>query len=220
MGLAGSVSLMFCEISFHFVDTVNIRTKASDKNISMLRMLNRIFSKEGIYGLSKGITAAFYGSILCGFMYFTLYKKLKHFFKELFGEKVNIGFVFFSAAFISEFVTLGFYYPFDLIKSRLQTRNYHFKYKNLPHAFRKEISKNGVLSLYRGALPFLATYTCTVSIQFTVYELLIAFFKQRDIKFSQRELAYIVLASFAAGGISSSCMTSVVGPLIEHRQRL
>ena len=44
-----------------------------------------------------------------------------------------------------------------------------------------------------------------MSIQFTVYELLIAFFKQRDIKFSQRELAYIVLASFAAGGISSSC---------------
>jgi hypothetical protein len=31
------------------------------------------------------------------------------------------------------------YYPYDLIKCRLQSKNFHFKYRNLPHAFTKEI---------------------------------------------------------------------------------
>jgi hypothetical protein len=78
--------------------------------------------------------------------------------------------VFFLASFVAEFFTLLVYYPYDLIKCRLQSKNYFFKYQNLPHAFSKEIREGSLLSLYRGSVPFLATYCLFVSTQFTIYE--------------------------------------------------
>jgi hypothetical protein len=63
----------------------------------------------------------------------------------------------FFASFMAELLTLFFYYPYDLLKARLQTRNFIYKYKNLPHAFMKEINESGFLSLYKGGLPFLIT---------------------------------------------------------------
>lgn len=90
---------------------------------------------------------------------------------------MNVGFVFFFASFIAEMLTLVVLYPYDTLKTRLQTTNYKYNYKNLLHAFTKEISENGVLSLYRGGLPFLLMYTSVISIQFTTYETLIKYFK-------------------------------------------
>jgi hypothetical protein len=57
MALAGSLSNMLCEMTFHFADTVNTRSKLSVHNVSTFRMLNQIFMEEGVYGLSKGISA-------------------------------------------------------------------------------------------------------------------------------------------------------------------
>lgn len=83
----------------------------------------------------------FYGSVICGFIYFAFYKFLKNYFREHFEEKGgNPALLFFGASFIAEFITLLVYYPYDLVKCRLQSKNYHFKYRNIPHAFRKEIS--------------------------------------------------------------------------------
>jgi hypothetical protein len=47
--------------------------------------------------------------------------------------------LFFLAAFVAEFFTLLIHYPYDLVKCRLQSKNFHFKYRNIPHAFKKEI---------------------------------------------------------------------------------
>ena len=65
---------MIVETSFHFVDTVNVRAKVSEKNTTSLNMVKKIYASEGIYGFSKGFSATFYGSIVCGFIYFSLYK--------------------------------------------------------------------------------------------------------------------------------------------------
>ena len=119
MAMAGSLSNTLCECAFHFFDTVNIRAKANTKPISTYHMFSTIVSKEGIYGLSKGISACYYGSVVCGFVYFSLYKFFKHEFMRLFGDKYSLALVFFSASFISEMITLLFYYPYDLIKARL-----------------------------------------------------------------------------------------------------
>ncbi len=61
----------------------------------------------------------FYGSVICGFIYFSGYKFLKNYLKEKFGETQNITMLFFLAAFVAEFFTLIIYYPYDLIKCRL-----------------------------------------------------------------------------------------------------
>lgn len=77
MGLAGSLSNVICEMSFHFADTVNVRAKVHHKPVSSYKMALNIFGNEGLYGLSKGISACYYGSIACGLVYFSLYKVLK-----------------------------------------------------------------------------------------------------------------------------------------------
>ena len=140
-------------------------------------MVKKIYNKEGIYGFSKGFSACYYGSVACGFIYFALYKIFKSSFKDFFGDTYNIAWTYFSASLIAEFFTLLVYYPYDLIKCRLQSKNYVFKYKNIPHAFKKEIQQNSVFSLYRGAAPFLVTHCAFVSCQFTIYEYIMNHYK-------------------------------------------
>ena len=50
IGAAGSLASIICECSFHFVDTVNIRAKASSSEIgnSTFRVGRDIWVKEGI----------------------------------------------------------------------------------------------------------------------------------------------------------------------------
>ena len=82
MAFAGSLANLVVESMFHVVDTVNIRTKLSETPISSLSMVQKIYAKEGLYGFSKGFSACFYGSAICGFVYFSLYKLFKTHFKE------------------------------------------------------------------------------------------------------------------------------------------
>lgn len=91
-------------------------------------------------------------------------------------------------------------YPLDLIKCRLQTRNKRYKYKGIYDAFKKEITQNGFMSLYKGAVPFIATHILNICIQFTVYESVIKHFKDKDINdFFEREIFYVLFASILAG---------------------
>ena len=139
MGIAGSFAHVTVEAMFHFIDTVNVQSKLGEQNLSSASMVRKIYQAEGIYGFSRGFSAMFYGSVICGFIYFAGYKYLKTYFQERVGPDTNPAVVFFLASFIAEFFTLIVYYPYDLVKCRLQSKNYHFKYRNIPHAFRKEI---------------------------------------------------------------------------------
>jgi hypothetical protein len=126
MGMAGSLSYLLMEVTFHFVDTVNTRTKVNQRNITSVDMTKKIYAKEGFAGFSKGISACFYGSIACGFIYFSFYKFFKQYYREFLGDSYNIAWTFFLASLTAEFITLIFYYPFDMFKCRLQTSNYIF----------------------------------------------------------------------------------------------
>lgn len=77
LAIAGSLAGLIVESTFHVVDTVNVRAKVSEKNESSLNMVNKIYAKEGLYGFTRGFSACFYGSIVCGFIYFGMYKVLK-----------------------------------------------------------------------------------------------------------------------------------------------
>eukprot|EP00347_Sterkiella_histriomuscorum_P008609 403344440 len=218
MGIAGSLAYLIVESMFHFVDTVNVRAKLSETNVSSLNMARKIYRSEGLYGFSKGFSAMFYGSVACGFIYFSLYKLFKQYFKEKLGDEYNIAWTFFLASFVAEFFTLIFYYPYDLVKCRLQSGNYQFKYRNIPHAFRKEIKQGSILSLYKGSMPFLTAYTVSVSLQFTIYEYVITFYKRLyGENYSQIELTSNIVASFL-GGVISSALTNSLEVLTLQKQ--
>lgn len=163
---------MFVETSFHMIDTVNIRSKATPQLASsnFVSLVSKIWAQEGMLGFGRGFSAALYGSVFAGFTYFFLYKLLKQNLTRKCEGKYDIGFVAMAASFFAELMTLLVQYPFDLIKCRLQSVNNIFKYKNLIHAFRKETKRNGVFSLYIGISPFLVTYCSYIALQFSIYE--------------------------------------------------
>lgn len=139
-GIAGSIANVTIESVFHFADTVNIRAKASEKSVSTASMISKIYGQEGVRGFGRGFSAAFYGGIIYGFFYFAIYKVIKGYFKDYFDGTVDMAVCYLLAAFTTEVITLSVKYPYDLIKCRLQSVNYVFKYQNLPHAFQKEIT--------------------------------------------------------------------------------
>ena len=168
--------------------------------------MTKIWAKEGLIGFGRGFSATFYGGIYAGFFYFYLYKSFKGVYGEYFGNKLDMGWVCLLSSFTSEFMCLSVKYPFDLVKCRLQSVNAVFKYKNLLHAFRKEIKTNGVLSLYEGGTPFLATYCTFVALQFSIYEKVIDHYKKSmsEEKFKESEFHVNCVAGLAAGSIASA----------------
>ena len=136
-----------------------------------------IYKKEGLYGFGKGFSACFYGSVVCGFTFFYLYKTIKLQIYDIFGFEVNPTLVFFTASIAAECLTIIVYFPYDLVKCRLQTKNHLYEYKSLPQAFSKIIKSKGVFGLYQGCLPFLCTYATFIGIQFTMYEYLFNSYK-------------------------------------------
>lgn len=154
MGIAGSMAHGTVEALFHFVDTVNIKSKAIEtESHTTMTMVRKIWATEGVVGFGRGIGAAVYGNYSSGFIYFVAYKWLKNNMNELGGLKA------FLAGLIAETAAILFKFPFDLIKCRLQSVNYIFKYANWSHGLVKEYRKNGVSGLYNGVLPYLLTYT-------------------------------------------------------------
>jgi hypothetical protein len=149
---------------FHFVDTVNIKSKASAIESSTMTMVRKIWAAEGVVGFGRGIGAAVYGNYTAGFLYFVFYKWLKNTMPELGGFKALI------AGFVAETVAILYKFPFDLVKCRLQSVNYIFKYSDWTHGIQKEYGMNGVKGLYVGVFPYLLTYTTFTALQFSIYE--------------------------------------------------
>jgi hypothetical protein len=114
MGVAGSIAHGTVEAIFHFIDTVNIKSKASiTESHSAMTMVRKIYTAEGVVGFGRGIGAAIYGNYSCGFIYFVLYKWLKNNMPELGGFKALV------AGFVAETTAILFKFPFDLIKCRI-----------------------------------------------------------------------------------------------------
>lgn len=167
MGVAGSMAQGTVEALFHFVDTVNIKSKAAsaEANTSTLTMVRKIFAAEGVVGFGRGIGAAVYGNYSAGFIYFVFYKWLKNNMPELRGGCKQL-----IAGFVAEATAIMFKFPFDLVKCRLQSVNYIFKYSSWSHGIAKEYKTNGIPGLYNGVFPYLLTYCSFTALQFSIYE--------------------------------------------------
>jgi Mitochondrial carrier protein len=164
MGAAGSLTVLIGESSFYFIDAVNTRSKILHHNTPFYKMLTDIVKTEGIRkGLYKGYSASFYGSMMYGAIYFYLYKGLKVYMKKQMDGPSSAGMkaaIYASASTIAECVALSIYYPFELIKVRLLTKNDHYQYNSVSHAFKKiaTTDKAGPLGLYRGLFAFFFTF--------------------------------------------------------------
>lgn len=74
---------------------------------------------------------------------------------------------------LSEVIALTVYYPFELIKVRLLTKNDVYKYDSISDAAIKILRKDKVSGLYWGVTPFFFTFMGQYTLQMTLYELFI-----------------------------------------------
>jgi hypothetical protein len=86
-----SLALFTIETLFNFADTFNVGEKKNYSNDSTMKMLQKIYKNEGLMGFGRGFSAMFYGSVFCGFIYFSLYKVFKVEFKKYFGDSLSFG---------------------------------------------------------------------------------------------------------------------------------
>jgi len=62
------------------------------------------------------------------------------------------------ASTIAEVIALIVYYPYELIKVRLLTKNNTYRYDSVSDAFIKILRKDNVPGLYRGICAFFLTF--------------------------------------------------------------
>jgi hypothetical protein len=86
-------------------------------------MAKSIWKAEGPRGFCHGFSACFYGSAAAGFCFFMTYKKLKGYLKDNYGHLMNEGLCELFAGLGSELLFVWLWFPFDLLKVRLQSAN-------------------------------------------------------------------------------------------------
>jgi len=221
IGVAGSLSAIACDSTMHVIDTINIRSKVvldkvhqnglqaeqnKAKNIKTFDLVKNIYKTEGFKGFVKGYTACLFGATIEGFSYCFLYKLIKQKQYEYVGPNVSQTWVFASSSIMAEIICLSMYFPFDLVKTRLQSKNHIYKYKSVYDAFAKEIKQDGVKSLYQGAPPFMMTSLTYIAIQFTFYEAFMVECKRHFTSetFTENERKLNILGSFTAGCVAAT----------------
>jgi len=187
---AGTAATLFCEVVMHAVDTVNMRSKIiNGPKLYVFELLKH----EGALSLFRGIQPVLYGYFIASLVYFYVYAHSKNILSGLVvsteesqvWKQMAVSFV---GSGFAEFLSLAFYYPFDLIKTRMQVSqlgNHH--YNGVLDATLKIMNENerrqnaagldklkerlsGIRNLYRGGLVFGLSYVAYTAVQFSLFE--------------------------------------------------
>jgi hypothetical protein len=119
----------------------------------------------------------------------------------------NLHFIAYSvSSFISQTTVSFFYYPFDMIKTRIQSGQY--EYKNFLEGIRKNFDKNEIINsirkIYSGFLPSIMLNSSSVTLIFFIFELCRDYYAQKyNIKSSDVSGLDYFKCSFIAGAISA-----------------
>ena len=218
MGFAGSVAQIATEFFFHPLDVVNTRVKAEIvRKVDALQMSRRIFSKEGLFGFTHGLSVTYYSSLIGGLIYFSTYKFFKKLLKQENSEdNANINFfAYLLSSCIGELFFMVIYYPFDLVRTRMQTRTKLHTYNGIIDGFRqivaskKKVGYWRIHKLYDGATPSFVLNISNQCLIFSITESLRDYVmlknniqKVKDLNFYQYHSCSLI-AGAIAGGITN-----------------
>lgn len=174
-GLAGIASTLFVELAIQPIDTLNMKAKV-DKKFGIMNFVRR----KGVGSLMRGIQPVLHGMAISSFIYFILYKKFKDSVKLKMDayniDKTSLAAVFIMSAGASTLANLcaiGLYYPFDLVKTRMQIVG-EYNYKNILDAFYK-IGQEGnstykFQNYFKGFGLYSLTFITFTTLEFSIYE--------------------------------------------------
>jgi hypothetical protein len=162
LALAGSAASLISEVGSHGLDTVSTRAKFHHTSISSLDMAKQIFHQSGSQAFFRGISPLFYGTLSANFVYFGLYKEIKPYLLKTQNETIAL----LSASLLADFFTYVFYYPIDVVKTKLQTDlNY-----TVPASVKAELNQHGIRYFYKGYCAYTFTCTTSIAVNMTIYE--------------------------------------------------
>lgn len=223
LGIAGSIAQFFTEIIFHPIDVINTNTKADLlTNMNSYNTTKRIYSKDGFFGFWRGASSTYYAALVGGMIYFTTYKYLKNLLSSTDNSLNTLAYLISSVS--GEILFLFFYYPFDLIRTRMQTRRVEFDYKGVLDAFRK-ILKGSLLNfkcygnLYVGAGPSFVLNITNQSIMFTVLETMREIYMKKRNYTSVNQLKRLdYINCSVVAGVVSGAITNILEVITIHKQ--
>jgi hypothetical protein len=131
--------MLISEASFYYIDLINAKSKMLEVNVGITEMMKRVFKEDGLAGFYKGFSASYYSAIISGFIYFYLYKAVKVHLIEHFHptSEVMLTLTYATSSTIAEVISLILYYPYEMIKVRLMTKNHIYRYFSVGDAFKK-----------------------------------------------------------------------------------
>jgi hypothetical protein len=175
MAVAGLLGQVTVDFLFHPIDLINTRTKYFYMdNVKTYTIAKRILYTTGPRGFFRGASVTILGSSVSGFVYFYFYKRIKEYMKKILEKDENLFFIAYTvSSFVSEVIVYVFYYPFDLIKTRIQTGQY--EYKNFSDAINQICDKRDIVGsfkkLYTGFIPSLTLCTTSTTLTFFTFEI-------------------------------------------------
>ena len=224
LGIVGSSAFFISDAIIHPLYVINCEVKSNITTTNSIGVIKNIYSKEGIQGFFKGMSATYYMGLVGGFIYFTLYKFLKSSIKlESTSENMlyNTLVCFFSAS-LSEILSLLITYPFEFIKVRMISGSKETKYKTVFEGFRNLLGNNvfkNIPNLYIGSSYCFVYYTTNRAIMFGVLELCRDYFKIKNNYKNVQELTMFqyLICSLSAGFASAFC-TNFLDVILVNKQ--
>lgn len=140
----------------------------------------------------SGVQPVLYGYLASGFVYFYFYKKIKMWMSVYLVDENSTGgerplwHIFMmsaGASIIAELISLVLYYPYDLIKTRMQSMEEKYRYKNVTDASIKimnESSQMKVMNFYKGSFLYGIAYVSFIGIEFSLYESLLVYIERNS----------------------------------------
>lgn len=225
MGYAGSFAQIATEFFFHPIDVINTKTKIElIGKMSSSQMIRNIYRNEGFFGFLHGLSATYYGALIGGMIYFSTYKFFKKLLMHESNEENGVNFIaYLLSSSIGEFLFLVIYYPFDLIRTRMQIRDASHGYNDVMDGFKKIIGKKnrfkGFRKLYTGATPSFILNISNQCMVFTITESMREYFKiKKNLKHVQElsRLEYHT-CSITAGALSGA-FTNILEVITVNKQ--
>jgi len=229
IGFAGSIAQLLTEIVFHPIDVINTRTKADIVGkVDAFKITRRIWASEGVFGFWHGASSTFYGSLIGGMVYFSTYKWLKNKLKlENTEENKTYNYLaYVCSSLTGELLFMTIYYPFDLVRTRMQTRIHN--YKDLLDGFKQIITKKtstvnnvnyDIKKLYTGATPSFILNMTNQCLIFSIIESMREYFMRINKVTHVKDLGTFdyCMCSIAAGSISGA-ITNVLEVITIQKQ--
>ena len=160
--------------------------------------------EDGVRGLARGWAPTFFGYSFQGFFKFGCYEFFKVYYSKMMSEENAYKYrtlLYLTSSASAEFVADIFLCPFEAMKVKIQTTDYAH---NMRECFKKMMSDQGPLVLYKGLVPLWCRQIPYTMMKFTSFERTVEILHKYVVKKAAKDCTKTerLLITFAAGYIA------------------